>query len=213
MKKENSTWHWPGLLYTPMENIMDFGKKLGTFGYSIKKRRKKKQKEMKDQKENIVLIGMPGSGKSTVGVILAKVFGYTFVDSDLLIQKEEKQLLKDIIAREGQDGFLRIENRVNKSIDTEKSVIATGGSVVYCQEAMEHLKKIGTVIYLKLDYQILNRRLSNLIGRGVVLKKGQTLKDLYEERVPLYEKYADYIIDEEKTNAEGTLQKILEILQ
>ena len=126
---------------------------------------------MKDQKENIVLIGMPGSGKSTVGVILAKVLGYTFVDSDLLIQKEEKQLLKDIIAREGQDGFLRIENRVNKSIDTEKSVIATGGSVVYCQEAMEHLKKIGTVIYLKLDYQILNRRLSNLIGRGVVLKK------------------------------------------
>ena len=82
---------------------------------------------MKDQKENIVLIGMPGSGKSTVGVILAKVLGYTFVDSDLLIQKEEKQLLKDIIAREGQDGFLRIENRVNKSIDTEKSVIATGG--------------------------------------------------------------------------------------
>ena len=136
---------------------------------------------MKDQKENIVLIGMPGSGKSTVGVILAKVLGYTFVDSDLLIQKEEKQLLKDIIAREGQDGFLRIENRVNKSIDTEKSVIATGGSVVYCQEAMEHLKKIGTVIYLKLDYQILNRRLSNLIGRGVVLKKCQTLKDLYEE--------------------------------
>ena len=168
---------------------------------------------MKDQKENIVLIGMPGSGKSTVGVILAKVLGYTFVDSDLLIQKEEKQLLKDIIAREGQDGFLRIENRVNKSIDTEKSVIATGGSVVYCQEAMEHLKKIGTVIYLKLDYQNLNRRLSNLIGRGVVLKKGQTLKDLYEERMPLYEKYADHIIDEKKTNAEGTLQKILEILQ
>ena len=96
---------------------------------------------MKDQKENIVLIGMPGSGKSTVGVILAKVLGYTFVDSDLLIQKEEKQLLKDIIAREGQDGFLRIENRVNKSIDTEKSVIATGGSVVYCQEAMEPSEK------------------------------------------------------------------------
>ena len=88
---------------------------------------------MKDQKENIVLIGMPGSGKSTVGVILAKVLGYTFVDSDLLIQKEEKRLLKDIIAKEGQEGFLKIENRVNKSIDTEKSVIATGGSVVYCQ--------------------------------------------------------------------------------
>lgn len=168
---------------------------------------------MKDRKENIVLIGMPGSGKSTVGVILAKVLGYTFVDSDLLIQKEENRLLKDIIAKEGQEGFLKVENRVNKSIDTEKSVIATGGSVVYCQEAMEHLKKIGTVLYLQLDYHILNRRLSNLIGRGVVLKEGQTLKDLYEERVPLYEKYADYIIDEQNTDAEGTLQKILEILR
>ena len=164
-------------------------------------------------KDNIVLIGMPGSGKSTVGVILAKVLGYSFIDSDLLIQKAEKKLLKEIIAREGQEGFLKIENRVNASIETEKSVIATGGSVVYCQEAMEHLKEIGTVIYLQLDYPILRRRLGNLIGRGVVLKEGQTLKDLYEERVPLYEKYADYIIDEKKTNAEGTLQKILEILQ
>ena len=163
-------------------------------------------------KDNIVLIGMPGSGKSTVGVILAKVLGYSFIDSDLLIQKAEKKLLKEIIAREGQEGFLKIENRVNASIETEKSVIATGGSVVYCQEAMEHLKEIGTVIYLQLDYPILRRRLGNLIGRGVVLKEGQTLKDLYEERVPLYEKYADYIIDEKKTNSEGTLQKILEIL-
>ena len=163
-------------------------------------------------KDNIVLIGMPGSGKSTVGVILAKVLGYSFIDSDLLIQKAEKKLLKEIIAREGQEGFLKIENRVNASIETEKSVIATGGSVVYCQEALEHLKEIGTVIYLQLDYPILRRRLGNLIGRGVVLKEGQTLKDLYEERVPLYEKYADYIIDEKKTNAEGTLQKILEIL-
>src|SRR5699024_470108 len=163
-------------------------------------------------KDNIVLIGMPGSGKSTVGVILAKVLGYSFIDSDLLIQKAEKKLLKEIIAREGQEGFLKSENRVNASIETEKSVMVTGGSVVYCQEAMEHLKEIGTVIYLQLDYPILRRRLGNLIGRGVVLKEGQTLKDLYEERVPLYEKYADYIIDEKKTNAEGTLQKILEIL-
>ena len=164
-------------------------------------------------KKNIVLIGMPGSGKSTVGVILAKVLGYTFIDSDLLIQKEEKKLLKDIIAREGQEGFLRIENRVNASIETENSVIATGGSVVYCEEAMKHLQDIGTVIYLKLDYQILKKRLSNLIGRGVVLKDGQTLEDLYKERVPLYEKYGEYIIDEKNTDAEGTLQKILEVLK
>ena len=113
-------------------------------------------------KDNIVLIGMPGSGKSTVGVILAKVLGYSFIDSDLLIQKAEKKLLKEIIAREGQEGFLKIENRVNASIETEKSVIATGGSVVYCQEAMEHLKEIGTVIYLQLDYPILRRRLGNV---------------------------------------------------
>ena len=164
-------------------------------------------------KKNIVLIGMPGSGKSTVGVILAKVLGYTFIDSDLLIQKEEKKLLKDIIAREGQEGFLRIENRVNASIETENSVIATGGSVVYCEEAMKHLQEIGTVIYLKLDYQILKKRLSNLIGRGVVLKDGQTLEDLYKERVPFYEKYGEYIIDEKNTDAEGTLQKILEVLK
>ena len=164
-------------------------------------------------KKNIVLIGMPGSGKSTVGVILAKVLGYTFIDSDLLIQKEEKKLLKGIIAREGQEGFLRIENRVNASIETENSVIATGGSVVYCEEAMKHLQEIGTVIYLKLDYQILKKRLSNLIGRGVVLKDGQTLEDLYKERVPLYEKYGEYIIDEKNTDAEGTLQKILEVLK
>lgn len=164
------------------------------------------------KKQNIVLIGMPGSGKSTVGVILAKVTGYEFVDADLLIQKAEKRLLREIIAQEGQEGFLKIENRVNASIETEKTVIATGGSVVYCEEAMEHLKEIGTVVYLKLDYPVLRRRLGNLKGRGVVLKEGQTLKDLYEERVPLYEKYADITVDEEKLDVEGTLQKILDSL-
>lgn len=165
------------------------------------------------KKDNLVLIGMPGVGKSTLGVILAKVLGYEFLDSDLLIQKEEKALLREIIEREGLDGFLEIENRVNRSIQTSKSVIATGGSVVYCQEAMEHLKEIGTVIYLKLDYSILKRRLGNLKGRGVVLKEGQTLKGLYDERVPLYETYADVVIDEKKLNIEQTLQKILEELE
>lgn len=130
------------------------------------------------KKDNLVLIGMPGVGKSTVGVILAKVLGYEFLDSDLLIQKEENALLREIIEKKGLDGFLEIENRVNASIETTKAVIATGGSVVYCQEAMEHLKEIGTVIYLKLDYSILQRRLGNLKGRGVVLREGQTLKGL-----------------------------------
>lgn len=165
------------------------------------------------KKDNLVLIGMPGVGKSTVGVILAKVLGYEFLDSDLLIQKEENALLREIIEKKGLDGFLEIENRVNASIETTKAVIATGGSVVYCQEAMEHLKEIGTVIYLKLDYSILQRRLGNLKGRGVVLREGQTLKGLYDERTPLYEKYADIVIDEKKLNAEQTLQKILEELE
>lgn len=163
-------------------------------------------------KKNLILIGMPGVGKSTVGVILAKVLGYEFLDSDLLIQKKEKRLLKEIIAEEGEDGFLEIENQVNASIEADGAVIATGGSVVYCREAMEHLREIGTVIYLKLEYDLLKTRLGNLRGRGVVLREGQTLKDLYEERVPLYEKYADYIVDEKNTGAEGTLQKILEML-
>ena len=164
-------------------------------------------------KQNVVLIGMPGVGKSTVGVILAKVLGYEFVDSDLLIQKAEKRLLREIIAQEGQAGFLKIVNSVNACIDMENSVLATGGSVVYCTEAMEHLKKIGTVVYLKLDYEILKKRLGNLRCRGVVLRKGQTLKDLYDERTPLYEKYADIVVDEKNLNIEETLQKILEKLE
>lgn len=161
---------------------------------------------------NIVLIGMPGVGKSTVGVILAKELGYQFVDADLLIQKQEKRLLKEIIAQEGVDGFIQIENQVNASIEAERTVIATGGSVVYGEEAMEHLKEIATVVYLKLPYESLKRRLGNLKNRGVVLRNGQTLKDLYEERVVLYEKYADVTIDEENKGIEETLQYIIKAL-
>lgn len=159
--------------------------------------------------KNIVLIGMPGVGKSTVGVILAKEMGYQFIDADLLIQKREKRLLKEIIAQEGVDGFIEIENQVNASIEAEHTVIATGGSVVYGREAMEHLKEIATVVYLKLSYGALRKRLGNLKNRGVVLRDGQTLKDLYEERVVLYEKYADITIDEENKGIEETLQCII----
>lgn len=159
--------------------------------------------------ENIVLIGMPGVGKSTVGVVLAKVLGYQFIDADLLIQKKMNMVLSEIIKKEGTDGFMKIENDVNASIEADRTVIATGGSVVYCEEAMEHLKSIGTVIYLKLSLESLSKRLGNLVGRGVVLKKGQTLEHLYEERTPLYEKYADLTIDEENQELEDTLQTIL----
>ena len=163
-------------------------------------------------KENIVLIGMPGVGKSTLGVVLAKQLGYEFVDADLLIQKRENRLLKEIIADEGVEGFMQIENDVNASIETSKTVIATGGSVIYGKEAMAHLQEIGTVVYLKLDYDTLDGRLGSLKGRGVVLKDGQDLRALYEDRVPLYEKYADVIVDEGGLDLEATLEAVLEQL-
>lgn len=163
-------------------------------------------------KKNITLIGMPGVGKSTIGVVLAKVLGYQFLDSDLLIQKQEGRKLHQIISQEGNEGFKNIENRVNASIQAEETVIATGGSVIYCPEAMEHLKSIGTVVYLRLSLEPLSKRLGNLKGRGVLLKEGQTLEDLYRERTPLYEKYADLVIDEEGKDLEGCLQAVLEKL-
>lgn len=162
--------------------------------------------------KNIVLIGMPGVGKSTIGVILAKEIGYQFVDSDLLIQKQESRLLKDIISSDGVEGFLSIENQVNASIDVSDSVIATGGSAVYGAEAMAHLKEIGTIVYLKCSFDTLNKRLGDLKGRGVVLKKGQTLKDIFEERRVLYEKYADIIIEENEKGIEETLSLLLDAL-
>lgn len=163
------------------------------------------------EKKNIVLIGMPGVGKSTIGVVLAKVLGYHFVDADIVIQEQEGRLLHEIIEQEGVDGFIAVENRVNSQINVERAVISTGGSVVYGREAMEHLSEIGTVIYLKIDYETLDERLGNLHGRGVVLREGQDLRALYEERTPLYEKYAQLTVDEKGLTVEETLQKILKI--
>ena len=139
---------------------------------------------------NIVLIGMPGAGKSTVGVVLAKRLGYRFVDSDLVIQEQYGKLLHELIDENGVEGFWKIENDVNAGIETDKSVIATGGSAIYGKNAMEHLREISTVIYLQLPYEEVADRLGDLNARGVTLKPGQSLKELYEERVPLYEKYA-----------------------
>ena len=165
-------------------------------------------------KENIVLIGMPGVGKSTVGVILAKVLGYQFIDADLVIQKRENRLLHEIISEEGLDGFLKAEENANVYIaqNEEKSIVATGGSVVYSEKAMQELKKTGRVIYLELEYDHLKKRLGNLKGRGVVLKDGQDLRGLYEERIPLYEKYADLTVNEKNLDVEQTLQKIVDRL-
>lgn len=166
------------------------------------------------KKQNITLIGMPASGKSTVGVLLAKRLGYTFVDVDILIQSQENRLLKEIIAEEGLEGFLEVENRVNASLDTDHAVIAPGGSVIYGKEAMEHLKEISTIVYLKLSYEEVEKRLGDLTDRGVVLKEGMTLLDLYRERVPYYEKYADITVDETGAgNAGETVDQLRQIMQ
>ena len=145
-------------------------------------------------KKNIILIGMPGAGKSTVGVVLAKKLGYSFLDSDLVIQEKMGKLLHQLIAELGEAGFLMLENEINASIEAKETVIATGGSAIYGEEAMKHFKQIGTVVYLKLPYEELKERLGDLHERGVVIKEGCSLKDLYAERTPLYEKYADLTI-------------------
>ncbi len=160
--------------------------------------------------KNIVLIGMPGCGKSTVGVVLAKILGYRFLDSDLVIQEQEDRLLSDIIEQEGVDGFNEIENRINASINVKKTVIATGGSVVYGKDAMEHFKDIGIIVYIKLPYDDIKHRLGDLAKRGVSIKEGQTLRDLYNERLPLYEKYADIIADERGLTISQTAMYIKE---
>lgn len=157
------------------------------------------------EKKPIILIGMPACGKSTVGVLLAKRLGYRFVDSDLIIQEREGRLLHEIVEQEGTDGFIRIEERVNMTLGTpaDRWVIATGGSAVYSEAAMTHFKDIGTVVYLRLSYPTVRRRLGNFSHRGVVMPAGYTLRRLYDERCVLYEKYADITIEEEINEATG----------
>lgn len=154
-------------------------------------------------KKPIILIGMPACGKSTVGVLLAKRLGYRFVDADLIIQEAEGKLLQEIIETRGMDGFIKIEERVNLGLGTPESrwVIATGGSAVYSPEAMAHFREIGTVVYLKLSYETVRRRLGNFSHRGVVMPSGYTLRRLYDERCFLYEKYAHITVDETPTTA------------
>ncbi len=163
---------------------------------------------MSDNKNNIILIGMPTSGKSTVGVILAKILGYHFIDADIVIQEKEGRKLSRIIAEDGVDGFIDIENRINSEINADKTVIATGGSVVYGKEAMEHYKEIGTVVYLKVSFETLKKRLHHAKQRGVVMKDGQTLESLYEERKALYEQYADITVDEGRDSLEKVIEKV-----
>ena len=163
--------------------------------------------------KNVVLIGMPGVGKSTIGVVLAKNLGISFVDADLVIQEQEGRKLHELIEEHGLDGFLEIEGRVNASLNPKTAVIATGGSAVYCESAMEHLDSIATICYLKLSYESIRDRLGDLAERGVVLRDGETLEELYDERVPLYEKYANVIVDCENKNIRAIVMEIAKRLK
>ena len=144
---------------------------------------------------NVILIGMPGAGKSTVGVLLAKTLLADFTDTDLLIQKETKKALCDIISEKGTEYFIDLEEEVILKQSFVNSVIATGGSAVYGARAMEKLKKNGIIIYLRVELPELIRRLGDITTRGIAMGKDTGIPELFAERSPLYEKYADFTID------------------
>ncbi len=158
---------------------------------------------------NIVLIGMPGAGKSTVGVVLAKMAGMRFLDTDLSIQEYMGERLQDTIDREGKQAFLRIENIVVSGVRAENTVIATGGSVVYGQSAVETLRENGVLVYLRYGLDTIASRLTDLDTRGVAMAPGETIQDLYEERTPRYEAAADVTVDCEGKSIEQIVVEIL----
>lgn len=162
---------------------------------------------------NIILIGMPGAGKSTLGVLLARAMNYRFLDTDLLIQEKEGKLLCEIIEEKGLDGFLKIEGEVNAGIHAERTVIAPGGSAIYSEKAMKHFSEIGTVVYLHVPVTELSKRLGDLKRRGVVLKEGQDLNSLYEERRVYYERYARVTVDVTKGEIGEVLAELVQKLK
>ncbi len=163
--------------------------------------------------KNLILTGMPACGKSTLGVVLAKTLGMKFVDTDLLIQEVENCKLQEIIDERGMQEFLRIEEKVLSEIEAENSIISTGGSAVYSDKAMKHLGTIGDVVYIKLSLDEIERRLNNIKTRGIAMKPGETLADLYNMRVPLYEKYADITIETEGMGIEESIEVLIEKLK
>ncbi len=163
---------------------------------------------------NIILIGMPGAGKSTLGIVLAKIMNYQFIDADLVIQQQCDKTLQKLIDACGPDGFIEVENEILRDLEAEHSVIATGGSAVYSDEAMKHLASIGRVVYLKISYEQLVGRLSDLQERGVVLKGGigMSLRELYDERKPLYEQYAEVTVDVDDLSITAAARKVADAL-
>lgn len=165
------------------------------------------------QNNNFIFIGMPGCGKSTIGIEVAEIIGYGYIDSDSVIVAREGKRLSDIIAEVGKDGFLDIEAKINSELAASRCVIATGGSVIYRDFAMQKLKKLGKIVYLKHKFATIEKRLGDLKKRGVVLKEGFTLQDLYEERAPLYEKYADITIELEDEPLQNTVSRVIKALE
>ena len=159
--------------------------------------------------KNIVIIGMPSAGKSTVGVILAKTLGMNFIDTDILIQENTGRLLQEIITKDGIDAFLKIEEITILSLTCNNSIIATGGSVVLSDRSMDYLKKHGLIIYLNIVFEEMVQRLNNITTRGIVLAEGQSLIDMYTQRIPLYEKYAEITIDCSKEDVEDIIKKLI----
>ena len=161
---------------------------------------------------SIILIGMPSCGKSTLGVLLAKKLGYRFIDTDLVIQERENKLLHEIIEEKGIDAFLAIENEVCSSVTDTKAVISTGGSAIYGKQAMESLSRLGKIVYLRISLETMLSRLGDYVHRGVVIKQGKTLEEMYDERKPLYESYADAVISVENAEISTSLEQILSAL-
>ena len=166
------------------------------------------------KKSNIVLIGMPGAGKSTLGVVLAKILGMDFVDGDILIQNQAGNTLQKIIDAQGVDGFLQVENDVLAAVDVQNTVIYTGGSAIYSDEAMRHLTEIGTVVYLDVSLEELRSRLGSLHERGVVMRKGvsMSLDEIFEERGPLYRKYAEVTLQTNGLTVREATRKLVDAL-
>lgn len=162
---------------------------------------------------NVSLIGMPGAGKSTVGVLLAKRLGYAFLDTDLLLQRQEGALLQTVLDRLGTERFLDTEAEVIAALDCRNTVIAPGGSAVLRELGAKRLKELGPVIFLDLPCEAVALRLGNLATRGVTLAPGQTLRELYDYRRPFYQKYADFTVNADQPHIEDTVELVLAALR